>query len=239
MKNEFEIHPIQAEILNALLFVSSARYSDLNLKEITSDHFNFHIKRLIELDLIEKLKDGKYALTQKGKEFANRFDTDNKVIERQAKIACGIICIKKEDGVTKYLLQKRQKQPFFGYYGTIGGKIKWGEKLEEGAARELKEETGYEADLKFVGFNHKTDYKDYEEGRKLLEDKYFFLFRGTNCRNELMEKFEGGENYWMTEEEILNIDKTYGSAKDLMDFIKRIEKEDSIFIQKDHLIEDY
>ena len=75
------------------------------------------------MDLVEKLTDGKYALTVKGKEFSNRFDTDNKVIERQAKLACGILCIKVEDGVTKYLLQKRLKQPYYGYYGVVGGTI--------------------------------------------------------------------------------------------------------------------
>ncbi|MEI7604036.1 MAG: hypothetical protein WCJ19_03385 [bacterium] len=116
-----EIHPAQANILSALLFVPSARYTDLNITKLDSDHFNFHIKRLVELNLVENLNDGKYSLTAKGKEFANRFDTDNKFIERQAKIACGIIYIKKENGVTKYLLQKRLKQPYYGYFFSRNG----------------------------------------------------------------------------------------------------------------------
>lgn len=55
---------------------------------LASDHFNFHITRLIDLGYVEKVKKGLYTLTQKGKEYSNKLDTDTNTVERQPKSSC-------------------------------------------------------------------------------------------------------------------------------------------------------
>lgn len=201
MKETKKLHKVQMEILRVLMFRPEARFADLNIPGYSSDHFTFHIKRLTELKLVKKNKEGKYELTNKGKEFANRFNTDSFEIhlEKQAKIGVAVCCVKHIKGLKKYLIQQRLKQPYYGFYGFITGKIVWGETVEETAKRELKEETGLTADLSLVEIKHKMDYSG--EG-KLLEDKYFFVFRGNNPKGKLIESFEGGKNFWLTKKEI-------------------------------------
>ncbi|HEY1074642.1 MAG TPA: NUDIX domain-containing protein, partial [Patescibacteria group bacterium] len=145
MKKDIQLHPAQLAILRELLYKPEARFSELNVTNLTSDHFNFHIQQLIHAALVEKSEGAKYKLTSSGKEFANRFDTDtpnNITIEKQAKIGVAVCCVDTQDGEIKYLLQQRLKQPYYGYWGCMTGKIKWGESVYETAKRELEEEMG-------------------------------------------------------------------------------------------------
>lgn len=215
---ELEIHPIQADILLVLLFKPKAKFRELNTTKMSTDHFTFHVKRLVELSLVEKTKAGYYRLTTKGKEFANRFDTDSVVLERQAKIGVLICCVKKVDGKVKYLIQQRLKEPYYGYYGFITGKVKWGETLEEAADRELKEESDLSGNLKMVGIKHKMDYA--KKGM-LLEDKFFFVFRVNAVRGKLQDRFEGGRNVWMTEKEIVKLSNLFDGVDESIEMLKR------------------
>jgi 8-oxo-dGTP pyrophosphatase MutT (NUDIX family) len=206
-----DIHPIQKSILRVLIFKQEARFSDLNSGGVSSDLLSFHVKSLVDAGLLEKLASQKYRLTPAGKEFTNRFDTDtvNLTAERQAKIGVCLTCVRIEDGQKQYLVQQRLKQPYYGFYGFITGKVKWGETIVETATRELQEEAGLSADLTHVGVYHKMDYNP--EG-KLLEDKYFFIFRGENAKGTLIEQFEGGKNMWLTREQYLAMPDLYDNV---------------------------
>jgi predicted transcriptional regulator len=181
MSIEIKVHPVQATILRVLLFNTEAKFSELNTQQMSTDHFNFHVKKLLELGLIEKQKN-LYNLTTKGKEFANRFDTDDNTIERQAKVSVLVAAIKMEGGKKKYLVQQRLKQPFYGDWGRVGGKVRWGETIYETAVRELKEETGLNGEVRLTGVFHKMDYN--EDGL-LLEDKFFYSFCATKTHGSL------------------------------------------------------
>jgi 8-oxo-dGTP pyrophosphatase MutT (NUDIX family)/predicted transcriptional regulator len=221
-----DLHPTQASILRELLFKKEARFSDLNITKMTNDHFTFHIRKLIKLELISKTKSSKYELTIKGKEFANRFDTDTATVEKQAKIGVLIIMTKEEKGNKLFLIQNRLKQPFYGYYGCVTGKVRWGETIIETAHRELMEETGLDGDLEFTGVQHKMDYS--EDGM-LLDDKYFYVFRGKNPKGTLMKKFEGGKNFWMTREKFDTLPKLFD---DMPYLFKEYDKNQLFFFER-------
>lgn len=115
MSHEAQIHEAQTKILRELLFLPATNFAELqNVSGLESDHAKFHIKRLLELGYIEKI-DKHYQLTIKGKEYANKLDTDAGVIERQPKVAVLLIVEREHNGTKQYLLQERRKHPYYGY----------------------------------------------------------------------------------------------------------------------------
>lgn len=208
MSIEKELHKAHVAILHVLLFRPDARFAELQkASELASDHFNFYLKQLVDEGLVVKNGVGAYHLTQKGKEFANRFDTDERKVERQPKVA---VCLWVIDDQGRMLTQQRLKQPYFGYWGRPTGKIRWGETIVEAAARELMEESGLEADFTFDSVYHKMDFN--QETGEMLEDKIFFMMKGVNPRGDLIQEFEGGKNAWMTAEEFMKQPLRFGNA---------------------------
>lgn len=58
-------------------------------------------------------------------------------------VAVGIVCLRGDD----LLLIKRGAPPLEGRWSLPGGRIEWGERASDAALRELKEETGCEAEM--------------------------------------------------------------------------------------------
>ena len=218
MSHEASIHAAQTSILRELLFRPEAGYAELQKPTgLSSDHFNFHIKRLVELGFVRKREPGTYSLTPRGKEYANKLDTDNNTIERQPKVTVLLAITKEENGRRQYLFQERLKHPYYGYWGFPSGKMRWGETIIETAARELMEETGLEADCRFLGIYH--EHTRQAETDELLEDKIFLAVHCENPRGELIERFEGGRNAWLLESEVMDL-KVFSSFATEMETLK-------------------
>ncbi len=214
MSYESNPHTTQTSILRHLLFVPEASFAELQKdSELTSDHFTFHIKKLVASGYVEKTEHG-YALTHSGKEYANRMDTDDNTIEKQPKISVVIVLERTVNGRREFIAQQRLKQPYYGFWGRLGGKVRWGESFEEAAARELKEETGLEAAFTFKSVFHKRDYK--EGTGELLEDKVFIIMYANTYSGDLIVDFEGGHNEWLTQEEFIEKEKSFESARDFI-----------------------
>lgn len=210
MSLEITVHPAQTQILRELLFRPQAGFAELQKPTgLSGDHFNFHIARLVELGLVEKVTRGKYRLNATGKEYANRLDTDNNTIERQPKCAVIPALERIHNGRKEYLFQERLKNPIYGFWSLPSGKMRWGESVAEAAAREALEETGLTAIFEPAGVYHERVYE--AESGKLLEDKIFFVVRGTHVQGTLIRDFEGGHHEWLTIDELARKDKKFDS----------------------------
>ncbi|HWA52362.1 MAG TPA: NUDIX domain-containing protein [Patescibacteria group bacterium] len=213
---ELKIHEFQGAILRTLLFNPKARFRDLNKVDITNDHFTFHLKQLIKEGLVAK-NGIYYSLTDSGKEFANRMDTDSLKLERQGKLGIAIHAIRIKNNQKEYLIHKRLKEPFYGFYGSQSGKIRWGEMPIDTAKREFFEETGLKGTFKLKAIVH---YHNFHKDGKLLEDKYFWVFEVINTKGLLKEKIEEGENIWMTEKEYRKLKNTFATFEEMQEVLK-------------------
>jgi ADP-ribose pyrophosphatase YjhB (NUDIX family) len=180
-------HIFQRRILFDLLFEKSARYSDLKPLEVENSQFMFHMKQLMEKDLVKK-HDGMYKLTEKGKEVANQLDVESLNIATQAKITT-VLCATRGSEI---LIYKRTKNPFFGSYGFPTQKVLWGENIIDTAIKGLKDETGLTGTPILFAIRH---YKVHSQAGVLLEDKIMHGFLFPDVAGELTPNNEG-EFFW-------------------------------------------
>lgn len=229
MTFESNMHETQMTIIRYLLFMQQAGFADLQKAAgLTSDHVTFHIHKLITMGYIDK--DGaQYILTPQGKGYADRMDTDENIIEKQPKVTVVITLERRnEQGEREFLFQQRKKSPYYDFWGRVGGKVRWGESIIEAAQRELKEETGLEADIEYQLLYHKRDFDKTSGG--LLDDKIFLCVHGMNHRGELKEEFDAGVNKWMTMEELHRQEKWFTNVDEFTELLEAGET----FIEREH-----
>ncbi len=209
MSYETTIHPIQTLILRELLFRPSASYTELQkISGLDSDHFKFHLKRLVETQYVEKTDSG-YHLSIAGKEYANKIDTDQNILERQPKSAVILVVAREKDGSEEYLVQERLKHPYFGFWGFASGKVRWGETIITTASRELLEETGLHGLFEHRGIYHERVIHD--KTGEIIEDKVFHMMFCDNVSGKLLKTFEGGRNKWLSLETVRTYQNRYKS----------------------------
>ena len=203
------LHPAQTKILRELLFMPAARFAELQKASgLESDHVKFHIKQLVKLGYINKIGNA-YQLSVIGKEYANKLDTDAGVIERQPKVAVLLVVeqYNPKTHMVEYLLQKRLKHPYFGFWGAPTGKVRWGETLLDAATRELKEETGLTGTFEYRGIYHER--VRHQETGEIIEDKLFQLMFCDRFSGKLQVEFDDGYNAWRTLEDMALEPKKY------------------------------
>jgi ADP-ribose pyrophosphatase YjhB (NUDIX family) len=159
-------------------------------------------------------------------------DTGTNNFIRQGFIALRIVISRENNGQTEYLMQKRTKVPFRGYLAEPGGKILFGDDVLQAAERNLSNETGLHADLEIKGLVHFKDI--YEE--KLMQDKYFFVVKGTNPTGELKPFGSTGQNVWLSADELSQNPRTHQGV----DTITKISENSSFsFHEETHHTDEY
>jgi 8-oxo-dGTP pyrophosphatase MutT (NUDIX family) len=220
-----QLHKVQLGILKKLLFSDSTTYTQMKPDpEMGNNQFDFHLKTLMSVGLVTKIN-SQYKLTQKGKEYANRMDTDINKIPMQAKLSVWV-CITRGVSKKEYLIGTRLKQPFFGKQGFIAGKIKFGEEILDAARREMKEETNLEGEPSLVLIRHFLVFD--KKTNKLLEDKFMFLCRVDDPKGELANNEEVKLD-WIKESELREkITEPFERIDDFIDIVniaKNFKKE--------------
>lgn len=183
-----DYHFIQRKILNDLLFHNKLKYSEMKPEEMEGSQFTFHINKLMDSGLVEKVND-KYSLTANGKNTANSFDSDSNNPRKQAKQSVVFCTFRKKDGIEETLIYTRKKNPFYDHQGYPTGKVMYGEGILDTAERELHEETGLSGKAEIIGIRHFRVY--YPTKGELVEDKVMYICRIDEPEGELQSNNEG------------------------------------------------
>jgi ADP-ribose pyrophosphatase YjhB (NUDIX family) len=220
-KYQPQLDPIQKYILQQLIVLKDARFSQLQPKDIENDQYNYHLKFLITKGLIQKL-DKTYSLTTEGMKVISNFNVQGDVANLfKASVALYVVKDLNTDS-PKLLMQKRNRVPFLGDITSVAGKIKWGERAEDAAKRKLLEETGLVAEFKLIGVLRKTRT---DKIGNVLEDTIYHSCYAENPTGELMQDTIYGENYWLPFNEVIeamskNVDGGDLSEKEVQNILK-------------------
>jgi 8-oxo-dGTP pyrophosphatase MutT (NUDIX family) len=200
------------EILRKLMHCRGMGFNELWGDEGKSNLFAYHLKVLVEDGLVGKSGDG-YCLTHEGKKFSTYVEgTSGKRAKFPAVI---VICVIYDEVEDRYVFMERTKEPFFGYWCWVGGKMGFDEFVYETAKKEIFEETGLTCDLEFKGILSAKTYSDGE----LSYNHQIFVVGGRNPVGELKTETREGRNFWLSEEEILE-KKVIPSIVDVLEIAK-------------------
>lgn len=164
------------------------RFSDISSAlTIRSNMVAYHLEQMIKDQVLEKDGDDYYRLTKKAEEMLPFFaQMTGKEIGALPVIIAAII---KGD---KICLLKRNKRPYLGYWGMIGGKVKMHESIAETAVREAKEETGL--DCEFESINAVIHERVREEG--IFKHAFVLFLTKLIPKSDKLKESEEGKIEW-------------------------------------------
>ena len=207
------------QILLKLIHSPEARFSDIWDKKIESNVFTYHLKKLETEGLVEK-KDELYSLTDKGRQ-ESAFIEGTTGDKAMMVVPVVVIIVIDEK---KVLVQRRLKEPFYGYHGFISGKINFGFNAVECAARDLLEETDLSADLELKGISMTKTFND----GKLAFHHFFFTVLGKNHRGKLKYETHKEENFWVSLDDTSKLENKFPD----FDYVLDLVQGDKFFIRE-------
>jgi ADP-ribose pyrophosphatase YjhB (NUDIX family) len=142
------MHWIQRHILKELALADSKRYTELKPDGIEGNLFQYHSRDLEKQGLIDRSEQG-YALTPKGKSYVANLSLTREMKRRvQPRVITMVITKNEQD---EWLLFKWSRQPYRGKVSFPSGRFGFGEDLFQSAREQLRNKSGYKADLTYIG----------------------------------------------------------------------------------------
>ncbi|MEI6887001.1 MAG: NUDIX domain-containing protein [bacterium] len=216
-------HPIQLGIIKKLMFLSVARFSDLNDTDLTNDHFTFHIKKLISDKVIEKLDLG-YRLTPAGLLYSSNLDMESLEVPH-IKVGVKLYITRKQKGKTQVLLGERLREPFKGSVGFHTTKVRPNESVFDTAKRCLLFETGLRGDFEYVGMEYVIE----RNPNALNSSRMMNYIRVVNLKNKMVKLTEESNNMWVN---LDDVSKTKNTYKGIEDDLKLFQRKKIFFCEK-------
>lgn len=143
-------HPVQQYILTKLTQSKIVRFSDLKPPKVRTNLVSYHLKLLVESDLVEHTGDG-YSLGLLGLAYIDRLNDDGIFAYQQPKMATMFVIQNSDGGL---LLEWRSKQPYIDTWTLPMTKLSIDdESLHDAAVNEIENKFG----LRYNNVRHAGD----------------------------------------------------------------------------------
>ncbi|PLW80107.1 hypothetical protein C0585_04295 [Candidatus Woesearchaeota archaeon] len=221
---------IEKDILKKFMYNNKLRYNEIWNKDVPSNKFDYHLKKIIGKDYIKKVGEY-YELTSSGMHHISHLDGE-KIENKKKPIVCSFVMGVDDKG--KCLFNLRKKQPFIDTLGLPGGKIDVGNSTVEQAEIEFLEETGLKGELKLKLI---TNYITIDENTNEVSHQMVgFFYIATKLIGELIELTREGKNIFLTLEQA----KNYKRYPDFEMFTSELLKEEETlkFVEAKRYIKD-
>jgi ADP-ribose pyrophosphatase YjhB (NUDIX family) len=181
---------IQRYVLTELTRRSSRRYSELKPADVEGNLFMYHLKGLLNDDLIEK-RDGRYTLTTRGRDSITTLSLVTGHTRKQPLILTAVVA---RNDAGEYLWSRWHREPNTGRISFPHGMMHYGESLTDMAALELAEKASLEAELTFRGDVYFRAMRGEKTGRHML----VHIFTASNLRPGRQNEFrpDVSEPFW-------------------------------------------
>lgn len=160
------MHYIQRKIFNRLRYAKSLNYSQMRPEGVESNHFAYHLDKLINDGLVEK-HERQYSLTSQGLSLADRLNHTTVDIKMQPHIVVAPHIVNSEG---QDLLYQHSFQPYLGLFGPPQGRFEYSDNSVISAGqREVNEKTGLDSvDLEHRGIVYVTTHMNGEVISRIL-----------------------------------------------------------------------
>lgn len=119
--------------------------------------------------------------------------------------------------VSRILLVKRKNEPFKGYFALPGGFVNKGEKVEEAARREVKEETSL--DIELVDILGVYSDPDRDPRGHIMSTVFIGKISNNKQKVEALAQNDAAEVGWISLEEIDSTNLAFDHKKIITDYI--------------------
>lgn len=221
-----KLHPIQRLILQKLLASETlVRFSNLNIGKLDNDHFNYHIKHLVNEALVIKEADG-YRLSPAGVKFVEIESPTDPLgnVSELFRVNVLIAVFRKDNKKHEILIQKRTRHPYFGSEGVIGGIVHPGESIVNACRRKLLDETGLVANkVDQIGIIRALRY---QANGEMFSDIMFHVCCTDDVTGDLVATNSFGQNRWFPISEGIKREASSDqSTKTIVKILRRIGRE--------------
>lgn len=164
------------------------RFSSIQKKvNLRSNHLTYHIKVMVENNILEKRGDF-YCITNDAQKYIPLFS--NIIGKKLSPLPVALVCLINNN---KVLLIKRNNRPYKNYWSMIGGRILHNEIAKEASLRLVDKKAGI-SDCNFVRVCDIVDEKVYDN--KVLTNSFILYFCMLQSNIEDFENKGYGELMW-------------------------------------------
>lgn len=186
-------HHIQKNIVYTLAFSDGMRFGELKPDELENKAFDYHLKKVVQAGLVEKMADGRYTLTSEGKRIGKgALKKQTRMIDRAYSTL--LLAVRRADDGA-WLLMRRKSQPLRGLAGFMNAQPVADQDITDTALQVCREQTGLSGEFVVQGHGY---FRTYRAG-SLESFIHFTLLVCNDIQGELHQNSSLAEYYWDTD----------------------------------------